>query len=58
MITNKQTHILINYDYTESNNNYNCDYICLETSSEQKQNPFAWFDVNILPDNVQYAWMQ
>jgi len=55
MITNKQTHILINYDYTESNNNYNCDYICLETSSEQKQNPFAWFDVNILPDNVQYA---
>jgi len=33
-ITNKQNHNVINYDYTESNH----DYICLETSSEGKQN--------------------
>jgi len=37
MITNKQNHNEIDYDYTESNHDYNCDYICLETSSERKQ---------------------
>jgi len=38
---------VIDYDYTESNHDYNRDYICLETYSERKQNPFAWFDVSI-----------
>ena len=42
----KQNHNVIDYDYIESNHNYNRDYIWLETS-ERKQNPFAWFDVSI-----------
>jgi len=46
-ITNKQNHNVIDYDYIESNHDYNRDYICLETSSERKQTPFAWFDVSI-----------
>jgi len=44
--------------YIESNFDYNRDYICIETSSEQKQNPFAWFDVSIFSDNIQYESMQ
>jgi len=40
-ITNKQNHIVIDYDYIESNHDYNRNYNCLETSSEQQQNPFA-----------------
>jgi len=40
-ITNKQNHNVIDYDYIVSNHDYNRDYICLETSSERKQNPFA-----------------
>jgi len=53
-ITNKQNHNVIDYDYDciESNHDYNGDYICLETSSERKQTPFAWFDVSIFADNV------
>jgi len=31
--------MVIDYDYIVSNHNYNRDYICLETSSERKQNP-------------------
>jgi len=38
-------HNVIDYDYIESDHDYNRDYICLETSSERKQTPFAWFDV-------------
>jgi len=57
-ITNKQNHIVIDYDYIESNHDYNRDYTCHETSSEQKQNPFAWFDVSILSNNVWYESMQ
>jgi len=44
---NKQNHNVIDYDYIESNHDYNSDCICLQTSSEGKYNPFAWFDVNI-----------
>jgi len=44
---NKQNHNVIDYDYIESNH----DYICLETSSERKQNPFALFDVSTFSDN-------
>jgi len=40
-ITNTQNHNVIDYDYIKSNHDYNCDYICLETSSERKQTPFA-----------------
>jgi len=58
MITNKQNHNVIDYDYIESNHDYNCDYICLKTSSERKQNPFTWFDVSIFSDNIRYYWMQ
>jgi len=47
---NKQNHIVIYHDYIESNH----DYICLETSSEQKQNPFVWFDVSVFSENVRY----
>jgi len=47
-ITNKHNHNVINYDYIESNH----DYICLETSSERKQTPFAWLDVSIFSDNL------
>jgi len=47
-ITNKQNHNVIDYDYVESNHDCNRDYICLETSSERKQNPFAWFNVSIV----------
>ena len=46
-ITNNQNHNVIDYDYIESNHDYNHDYICLETSSEWKQTPFAWFDVKV-----------
>jgi len=46
MITNKENNNVV--DYIESNHNY----ICLETSSEQKQNPFAWFDISIFSDNI------
>jgi len=53
-ITNKQNHNVIDYDYDyiESNHVYIRDYICLETSSERKQNPFAWFDVSIFSNNI------
>jgi len=30
------------------------DYTCLETSSEWKQTPFAWFDVSVFSDNLRY----
>jgi len=53
-VTNKQNHNVIDYNYIESNQDYNRDYICLETSPEQKQTPFAWFDVNIFSDNIRY----
>jgi len=53
-ITNKQNHNVIDYDYIESNHDYNRDYICLETSSERKQNPFAWLDVSIFSDNIRF----
>jgi len=53
-ITNQQNHNKIDYDYVESNHDYNRDYICLETSSERKQNPFAWFDVSMFSDNIRY----
>jgi len=36
-ITNKQDHNAIDYDYIESNLDYNRDYICLQTSSERKK---------------------
>jgi len=39
-ITNKQNHNVIDYDYIESNHDYNHDYICPETSSERKQTHF------------------
>jgi len=42
-ITNKQNHIVIDYDYIKSNHDYNRDYSCLETFLERKQNSFAWF---------------
>jgi len=45
---------VIDYDYIESNYDYNRDYICLEASSEQKQTPLAWFDVSIFSDNIRY----
>ena len=35
---------VIDYDYIDSNHDYNRDYTCLETSSTQKETPFAWFD--------------
>jgi len=57
-ITNKQNYNVIDYDYIESNHDYNRDYICLEISLERKQAPFAWFDVSIFSDNVRYWWMQ
>jgi len=53
-ITNKQNHNAINYDYIESNHDYNLDYICLDASSERKQTRFAWFDVSIFSDNIRY----
>jgi len=53
-ITNKQNYNVIDYDYIESNHDYNRDYICLEISLERKQAPFAWFDVSIFSDNVRY----
>jgi len=53
-ITNKQNYNVIDYDYLESNHDYNRDYICLEISLERKQAPFAWFDVSIFSDNVRY----
>jgi len=43
---NKQNLFVIDYDYIESNHDYNRDYIYPETSSERKQNSFAWFDVS------------
>jgi len=35
-ITNEQNHNVIDYDYTESNHNYNRDYIGPETPSKRK----------------------
>jgi len=46
-ITNKQNRNVIDYDYTESNHDYNRDFICLETFSGRKQNPFAWFEFDV-----------
>jgi len=37
LITNTQNLNVIDYDYIESNHDYNRNYICLETSSERKQ---------------------
>jgi len=58
MITNKPNHTVIDYDYIERNHYYNRDYIRLETSSGQKQNPFAWLDVSIFSDYIWYELMQ
>jgi len=44
MITNKQYRNVIDYDYIESNHDYNRDYICLQMCSV-KETP-AWFDVS------------
>jgi len=57
-ITNNQNRNVIDYDCIESNHNYNRDYVCLETSSERKQNPFAWFDVSIFSNNIRYESKQ
>ena len=57
-ITNKQNHNVIECDYVESNHDYNRDYICLETSSERKRNPFAQFYVSIFSNNIRYEPMQ
>jgi len=46
-ITNKQNRNVVDYDYIESNHDYIRDYICLETSSERQQTPYAWFDGSI-----------
>jgi len=51
-ITNNQNHNVIDYDYIEINHDSNGDYICLETSSERKQTPFARFDISIFSDNA------
>ena len=40
--TNKQNNNVIDYDYIESNHDYNRDQICLETFWERKENSFAW----------------
>jgi len=53
-ITNKQNHNEIDYDYIESNHDYNRNYIRLETSSEQKQTPLAWFDVSMSTEYHDY----
>jgi len=53
-ITNKQNHNVINYDYIESNRDYIRDYIGLETFSEGKQTPRAWYDISIFSDNIRY----
>jgi len=42
----------------ESNHDCNPDYICLKTSSEQKQNPFAWFDVSTVYFQTTYDMNQ
>jgi len=54
-ITNKRNRNVIDYDFIENNHDYNRDYICFKTSSERKQNPFAWFDVSIFSDNIRYS---
>jgi len=33
----KQNRNVIDYDYNESNHDYNRDYICIETSSEKNK---------------------
>jgi len=45
---------VINYDYIESNHDYNRDYIILTHLQTNKQTLFAWFDVSIFSDNIQY----
>jgi len=45
MITNKQNHNVIDYDY---------DYICLKHPQKKKQSPSAWFHVNIFSANKRY----
>jgi len=54
-ITNKQNHNVTDYNYIESNHNYNRNYIYLEISSERKHNPFVWFDISICSDNIRYG---
>jgi len=41
-----------------SHHDYNRDYICLETSSEREQNPFAWFDLSTFSDTTRHESMQ
>jgi len=59
-ITNKQNHILIYYNYIESNHDYNRDYICLETPSKENKTHLHGliFDVSIFSDNIRYESMQ
>jgi len=57
-ITNKQNHNVIDYDYIVSNHDYNREYTCLPTSSERKQNPFEWFHLSIVSDNIRYESIQ
>jgi len=32
----------------KSNHNYNCDYICLEISSERNQNTLSWLNMCVI----------
>ena len=57
-ITNKQNHNVIDYDYIESNHDYNRDYNCLETYSERKQPHLHSLMLSIFSDNIRYKWMQ
>jgi len=45
---------MLDYDYIKNNHDYNRDYICLETSSERKQNPSAWFEFIYFSGSVRY----
>jgi len=49
---------MLDYDYIESNHGYNRDYICLDTLSERKRNPFASFDASVFSRNIRYERMQ
>ena len=46
-VTNKQNHNAIDYDYIESNHDYNRDFILSSDILRKKTHPFAWFDVRI-----------
>jgi len=54
MITNNQNHNIIDYDYIESNHDYNRDYICLEILQSENKLHLHSLMLSIFSDTMRH----